>query len=99
MRTAHLAPLALSAREIVVGEGEQRISGYDLVSLSASNSVRGEGEGGLNVAGDLTLVTPAMIAATAANTTIEAGGALQARSPLGNVAKVCEARNWVADSS
>lgn len=78
--------LALNAREIVVGEGEQRISGYDLVSLNASHSVRGEGDGELSVAGDLTLVTPVMVAATAANTTIEADGVLQARSPHGGVA-------------
>jgi filamentous hemagglutinin len=82
-----LGALALNASEIVLGEGEQRITGYESVTLNASTRVRGEDEGGLSVAGDLTLVTPAMVAATAANTTIAADGALRAQSP-GSVAGV-----------
>lgn len=78
--------LALNAAEIVVGEGKQTISGYDLVSLDASRGVRGEDDGGLNVAGDLTIVTPVMVAATAAETTIKADGALRVRSPVDTVA-------------
>lgn len=78
--TDSFGTLALNAREIVLGEGVQRISGYESVSVNASARVRGEDEGGLSVSGNLNLVAPAIVAATAANTTILADGALRAHS-------------------
>lgn len=80
--------LALNASEIIIGDGTQQISGYETVSLNATTRVRAEDNGGLSVAGDLTMVTPALVAATGANTTINAAGALNMRSAVDSVAGV-----------
>lgn len=78
--------LQVNADRIIVGEGVQRISGYASVALNAAEQLRGEDEGGLSSAGDLNLVTPAVVAASAANTTFSADGALQASAGAGVVA-------------
>jgi filamentous hemagglutinin len=80
--------LRLNAADIVVGEGEHTISGYELVVLSASNQLLLSSQsreiapdanpvaGGLAVIGDLEIATPVVLATRGSETSIDATGAL-----------------------
>jgi filamentous hemagglutinin family protein len=82
------ATLQVNADRITVGKGEQRMSGYATVTLNAADELRGEDTGGLSAAGNLNLVTPAVVVASAANTTFKSDSALQAGAGASGVAGV-----------
>lgn len=69
--------LQLGAESIVIADGTQRLSGYNEVALIANEQVRGEGTGGVDVVGGLTLSTPVLLASTGSDTTLAAIGDLR----------------------
>lgn len=73
---ASAASLTLSAGEVVIGDGIQRVSGFGAVTIDAQERVLAQGTGGLSVAGDLTLNSPLMLAGAGARTQIAVSGAL-----------------------
>jgi filamentous hemagglutinin len=56
--------------------GPLSISGFASTNATVSGAVVGQGSGGLSTGGDLSITTAGVTAATAANTTISAGGVL-----------------------
>ena len=50
--------LAIDAERIVVGPGNQKISGFDAVATNASREMVAQGKGALDVAGEWTVRTP-----------------------------------------
>lgn len=74
---ASAGALALRATNVEIGEGVQRISGFESVTVAATQGAATRDEGGLHVAGDLTIEAPVLLAGGGAQTQIEATGDLR----------------------
>ena len=74
--------LAVQADRLVIGDGEKAIGGFADSSLAATDSVRSEGTGRLQVAGSLTIATPRVLAAGGSNQTLSAGDNTLANAPV-----------------
>ncbi len=70
------ATLVLSANTIELTGGSKALSGADDVTLAASGSIVGSGNGGLSVPANLTLEAAELTVASGSSVAIDAGGAL-----------------------
>jgi filamentous hemagglutinin family protein len=70
------ATLTLSAGELDMGPNALAVNGFGSIRAAVSGAVIGQGTGSLNVGGALTIAAAEVTAATAADTQINAGGAL-----------------------
>jgi len=66
--------LRLSADSVEIGDGNVGVRGFVEVAIDAHKQLRADGNGGLDVAADLTLTTPAITAANGAQLAVDAGG-------------------------
>ncbi|WP_367155891.1 filamentous haemagglutinin family protein [Methylomonas sp. HYX-M1] len=66
--------LRLSADTVEIGDGKVGLQGFAEVAIAAHKQLRADGDGGLNVAADLTLTTPAITAANGAQLDVDASG-------------------------
>ncbi len=69
--------LAFEADRITLGSNAIRLDGYSQASLSASGGILTTGQGSLDAAGNLDLVTPLLTGAGASKHTIRSAGELQ----------------------
>ncbi len=74
--------LALSAERIVLGTGAKSVRGFNAVTLTAA-TVTGQGNGSLDVSGNLNLIAPLMTGANGASQSVLATGHLAVTSPGG----------------
>jgi filamentous hemagglutinin len=79
----------IAAQNFNVGPGYIQIGGVSQTNVTATNAVTGQGVGGLQVAGNLTISAPMITAGTATQTQIGApGGTLQINGVTGTAATV-----------
>ena len=75
----------LQAKTLTLGEGQRAISGFETVTLAASERVAGAGDGKLQVAAALQVQTPQLLALAGSNQTISAAdtaGTTRVHRPL-----------------
>jgi hypothetical protein len=75
--------LEFNAGTIRLGVNQLNVDQYSNMALNAANGVLMQSTGGLAVQGDLTITSPLITGATAANQTIQAAGALTLQAPAG----------------
>ena len=88
-----LGTLSVKGKEVVLGEGQYRLGGFEQASLGASSGLITEGLSTLVSAADLRIDTPHVAAGSGANTTIDATG--KSVELVGSGASETPAREWL----